>query len=110
MLDLLKQLPVGVALSLAATVTVAGDYFGKLWSIEQKPWIFCLAILLYASSGILYIPTLLKEGLIITSLIWTILTITGFLAVGVLIFHEQLTPVQWAGVAFGVLAIVLLSV
>jgi multidrug transporter EmrE-like cation transporter len=100
-IELLKGVPVFMSLTLAALATIAGDYAGKLWSVHQQPWVFMVAMVLYAMSGLFFLPTLLKEGLVVTSLIWTILTVIGFLIIGTLIFHEQLTTIQWAGVGLG---------
>ncbi len=102
-------MPVFLLLLLAVCMNIAGDYAGKFWSVHQKPWIFLIAFGLYALAGLLYLPSLLKEGLIVTSLIWTILTVVGFVLVGLLIFHEHLTTMQLLGVGLGVAAVVLLS-
>jgi len=62
-----------------------------------------------AFSGFFFIPTLLREGLVVTSVIWSILSIIGFLAVGILIFKETLTILQIVGVIFGILALIILK-
>jgi len=107
--QLIEKIPVVVLLLLSASSVVAGDYFAKLWSINPSRLLFGLAVLGYIGSAVFYIPTLLREGLVITSVVWTILSIVGFLVVGVLIFNEALTGWQIAGVTIGVIALIILS-
>jgi len=108
-LAIANKIPVFVLLVLAAAATIAGDYVGKLWSLNLKPWTFWFAFTLYALTALFYFPTLLREGLIVTSILWTVLATVGFLAVGVLIFHEHLTLLQWFGVGLGVVSVIILS-
>lgn len=109
LLSLLGKLPVFALLLLAAIATVAGDYFGKLWSVDLRHAYFWIGFVLYALAGLFYFPTLLRDGLITTSIVWTILATAGFLIIGLLIFKEQLTLLQWIGVGFGIVAIILIN-
>jgi len=59
-------------------------------------------------SAFFYIPSLLKEGLIVTSIFWDLLSVIGFLIIGLVIFKESLNPWQAVGAALGVIAIVVL--
>lgn len=101
--------PVGVLLALSAISVIFGDYFAKVFSTNQKPIFYILAIIGYLGSGFFYIPTLFKEGLVITSIIWSILSTAGFLVIGLLIFKEHLNLLQTAGVALGFASILLLT-
>ncbi len=107
--NIFSKFPVWVLLCLAAISVVAGDVLAKYWSTNLKSVFYFLALIAYAFSGFFYIPTLLREGLVITSVIWSILSIIGFLAVGILIFKETLTSLQIVGVIFGILALVILK-
>ncbi len=100
--------PVPVWLTLSATTVIIGDYLAKRWSIDRGATLFISAMAAYALSGPFYLPTLLKEGLVVTSLIWTIITTLGLLVVGMLIYHEHLTTSQSIGVILGIISMILL--
>ena len=109
-IEYLQKIPNALLLVLAAICVISGDYCAKAWSVNQKPMFLVLAFLGYFMSGFFYIPTLLRQGLVITSLIWSLLSIIGFLVIGLVIFKEQLSVVHSIGVFFGVIALLLLSV
>ena len=109
-MQVLGKLPIWLLLSVSALGIITGDYFAKFWSINQRTIFVVLAICGYAVSSFFYIPTLLKQGLVITSLIWSLLAIIGFMFVGLYLFHETLTPMQWVGVGVGIISLIILSV
>jgi len=110
MIYLLAKLPVWLLLILSAGGVIAGDYFAKYWSVNQKTSLVVLSVAGYAVSALFYIPTLLKEGLVVTSILWSLLSILGFMAIGLLVFRETLSPIQWVGVVFGIIALIIFSV
>lgn len=110
MIGLFAKVPVLLLLVLSATSVVVGDYFGKKWSIEQRSMWYAIAFLGYAGSSLFYLPTLLREGLVTTSIVWSLLSIIGFLFIGLVVFHEKLNGLQTIGVGFGVIALIILSV
>lgn len=110
LLSIANQVPVTVLLALSATSVIAGDFFGKYWSTNPRPYLFVITLLCYAGSGLLYTPVLLREGLVTSSLVWSLMSTLGFLVIGLAIFKETLTPTQMVAVALGVAALVLLEV
>lgn len=94
---------------LSSMAVIWGDYFAKYWSTNQKTIFYLLGILGYFLAGFFYIPSLLKEGLIITSVLWQVITTVGLLVIGVAIFHETLTALQWAGVGLGIASVTVLA-
>jgi multidrug transporter EmrE-like cation transporter len=109
-LALAAKIPVFILIIFAAASVIVGDYFAKLWSIEQRPILWVVAVIGYFFSGFFYIPTLLREGLVVTSLLWSVLSIVGFLAIGLIVFKEMLTGAQVVGVVFGIVSLVILAV
>ncbi len=105
-----QKLPLIVLILLSASSVVFGDYLAKSWSISQRNFLFVGAFVAYGLSSVFYIPTLLREGLIITSLLWVIISTLGFLLIGLILFREHLTMGQWVGVGFGIVALIILSV
>jgi multidrug transporter EmrE-like cation transporter len=108
-LSLMTKIPAAILLMLSATSVVSGDYFAKLWSVNRSGTILALALVAYACSGIFYTPTLVRNGLVVTSLIWSLVSTVGFLVIGFAIFKENLTLAQGIGVAFGVVSLVVLA-
>ena len=106
---LLSKFPVPLLLIMSAASVVAGDFFAKYWSLHTRSIFFVLAVIGYLGSSFFYIPTLLKEGLVVTSVIWSVLSIVGFLLVGLIVFKETLNPLQSVGVGLGVLSLIILS-
>ncbi len=102
------KFPVWVLLCLAAISVVTGDILAKYWSTNVKPVFYFAALIAYGFSGFFYVPTLLREGLVVTSIVWSILSIIGFLIVGIVIFKETLTPIQVVGVILGIAALIIL--
>ncbi len=110
MISVLTKLPVWLLLGLSAAGVITGDYFAKYWSVNQRLLFVVLAVAGYAVSSLFYIPTLLREGLIITSVIWVVLSTIGFLFIGLVLFHETLTAIQWLGAGLGIASLLILSV
>ena len=105
----LQKLPVVVLLVLSALSVTTGDFFAKYWSLHTKNVFYVFAIAGYIGSAIFYIPSLLKKGLVVTSILWSVLSIIGFLAVGLLIFKETLSLRETMGVIFGIISLIILS-
>lgn len=109
-ISLLGSVPVLVLIILASASVIMGDYTAKAWSVSHKPLLLVLAFLGYFLSGFFYIPTLLREGLIVTSVLWAVISTIGFLVIGFVIFKEQLSLMQIIAVIIGIISILLLSV
>jgi len=111
-LSLLGRVPV-VGLILVSSVSViVGDYAAKAWSLShsQREWYLFLAFAGYFFSGFFYIPTLLRDGLIVTSVLWVLLSTIGFLVIGIVIFKETLSLTQTIGVILGVISVLVLTI
>jgi multidrug transporter EmrE-like cation transporter len=108
-LNITSSIPVFALILLSATGVITGDYFAKSWSENHQSWRFALSLVGYLCSGIFYIPTLLRDQLVVTSIMWSFLSILGFLVIGIIIFHETFDHLQIAGIIFGVLSLLLFS-
>lgn len=105
----MNKIPVIILLIISAAGVITGDFFAKYWSLHQRAIFYVIAIIGYLCSSIFYIPTLLRQGLVVTSIIWSLISIIGFLFIGLVIFKETLTVMQAVGVGFGVLSLVILA-
>ena len=106
----LETIPIRYLLALSAITTVSGDYFGKLWSINHQTMTFVIAFILYATGGLFFIPTLAKESLVVSTIVWVLLAEVGNLAIGLLAFHEKIDVLQSFGLAFGFVAICIFAI
>jgi len=95
-------------MAASVSVVIFGDYVAKLWAIKQQPMLFVIASICYLLSGALYMPILLKGELAVTALIWCVLNIIGFTALGILVFKEEISTMQTFGIILGVSAVFLL--
>ena len=110
LLDIFSKVPVTVLLLISALFVIAGDFFAKYWSVHRGWLLFVIAFITYSLSGFFYIPTLLREGLVVTALMWTLLATIGFVLIGLLIFKESLTPLQIIGVITGIISLMILNI
>jgi multidrug transporter EmrE-like cation transporter len=106
----LGDIPVVGLILLASGSVIAGDYSAKAWSVNGHGLYLLFAFLGYFFSAFFYTPTLLREGLIVTSVLWVLLSTIGFLLIGLVIFKETLSSLQIVAVVLGIIAIVLLTV
>lgn len=104
-----SKFPVWILLVLSSASVITGDFFAKYWSTKEKTLFLVIALLGYLFSGVFYIPVLKREGLVISSMIWVLLSTIGFIVIGVVLFKETLTPMQIAGIAAGTVALILLN-
>ncbi len=96
-------------LLLAAAATIVGDLFAKYWSLNRKPIVLGFALAGYFLGSLFYIPSLLREGLVVTSIIWTLVATLGFILLGLILFKEQLSFWQGVGVVLGGLALLVFA-
>lgn len=108
-INFINTIPTALLLLLSAASVTVGDYFAKLWSVNHRPGYFLFAVLLGVISSLSFFPTLLREGLVVNAMLWTLLSLMGWLFVGLVIFHERLSPPQFIGIVFGVVSVVLIS-
>jgi multidrug transporter EmrE-like cation transporter len=106
---LARYIPLGILLALSSASVIVGDAFAKSWSVHQRGWMLAFAFAGYLGSALFYIPSLLKEGLIVTSVIWSLVSTIGFLVIGLLFFHETMSRWQAVAVVLGVLSLVVFA-
>ncbi|MEI6057924.1 MAG: hypothetical protein WCQ60_03055 [bacterium] len=109
-LSFANKIPVLGLIVLAALSVITGDYAAKAWSVHHKSSYFLLALAGYFFSGFFYIPTLMRDGLIVTSVTWVLLSTIGFLVIGLLIFKETLSVAQAIAVVLGIVSVIILTI
>jgi len=104
-----EKIPLALLFGISALFVGAGDYLAKRWSLEPGWGLLFATLGCYLSSSFFYLQTLLRKGLVVSSIIWSIASIVAFLFVGLVVFHETLSNVQLAGVITGIISVLLLS-
>ena len=100
-----------LAVALLAAVTVVGDYFIKLASLESHPinskW-FWEGCLIYASSAFGWVYVMRHIKLSTLGLMFSLSIVLLLTGLGVAVFGETLTRYEVVGIGLGVASIILL--
>lgn len=86
------------------------DIFLKKWSIENKNYLLIIGLLIYFVGTIFWAFSLKYELLSKAGPIFTILNLVMIVLVGVIMFKENLSFVNTAGVVLGIVSIILIEI
>lgn len=87
-----------------------GEYLSKKWALKPGYLLGTYAVLMYSIGSLLWLPALLQHNeIVVMGRIWLLMATAGSMLVGLIVFHEHLTPIQWTGVALSLSALALLS-
>lgn len=110
MANIFLAIPAIVWLLISVVFYAFGEYFSKAWAI--KPNIVTIIYLCIVSmiSLLVWLPALLHRNQIsIMGTIWLLLATVATVFVGVVIFHEKITPIEWAGIVMALAALAFLG-
>lgn len=109
-MNILLFVPAIVWLIISALFFSVGEYLSKTWGIHPSLKLAILVAFVYSIGSLFWLPALLhKNQLIIMGTIWTILATLSTIAIGLIIFHEKLSALQWVGVVLSFLALILIG-
>jgi len=84
--------------------------FSKKFALNPGWALFTLFIIVDLISAVAWLPAIYeKSQLSTTGVIWSIFSVAATVLIGILAFSEKLTLVKCAGLAFGLVSVVLLS-
>jgi multidrug transporter EmrE-like cation transporter len=98
-----------ILIIIATIFEIAGDILFKKWAIENRNIFLITGLIIYFAS-IFFLAFSLKFGMLSEAI--SILTILNFVVialVGVLIFKEDLSIINKAGIALGILSVILIE-
>lgn len=110
MVNIFLVIPAIVWLLISVVLYGFGEYFSKLWAM--KPNINTTLIIVGVSvlSLLAWLPALLHRNQIsIMGTIWLLLATMATVFVGVVLFHEKITPIEWAGIIMALMALAFLG-
>lgn len=103
-------MPAVVWLLMSGAFNALGELFSKLWA-NHPNWFYVVIIALaYAVSGIFWLPALLQQNkLSEMGMMWILIATISTVGLGVIVFKEQLSALQWVGISLAILSLWLLQ-
>lgn len=88
---------------------LTGGICGKLWVIYKNPIFIILAVLLFGTAGFVFSLSLRYEGIGMTNILWVASSSVFAVIIGYFFFQENLTPIQFGGIAIVIIGLTLLN-
>ena len=86
------------------------EYWSKLWALDSTLLLASGALLGYLINIVFWLPALKQhQGLAVLSMIYSLAYCLVSVAIGVVMFHEALTPRQEIGIVTALIAIALMA-
>jgi multidrug transporter EmrE-like cation transporter len=99
-----------ILLIIGPLLTVAADYFAKMWADNNRPIYAIVSLLSYAISGAIFIAFLtIGKKLVVYSALWTMVVYCVTTIIGLLFFKEKLNTMQTVAVVLGTLSVMLFT-
>lgn len=95
---------------IVSFLEVAGDILFKEWTIQNKSYLLLAGVLVYALATTFWAFSLKYQDLSKAVVVFGVLTILIGVLVGVFYYKESLTPLNIAGIGFGLASILLLEI
>jgi len=105
-----KVIPALGWLLMSAMFFSGGEYLSKLWGYKPGWGLTAAVVASYVAGVLLWLPALLhKNDLARMGTLWYLLTTPTTILLGVVVFKEKLTPMQWVGIGVAMVALWLLK-
>ena len=72
-------------------------------------WMFPLAALVYATQPLVFYKSLSSNSMTVMNLLWDVMSDVLVAIIGIFVFGETLSPLQWLGMVLAILGITLLG-
>jgi drug/metabolite transporter (DMT)-like permease len=72
-------------------------------------WMFPLASIVYASQPFIFYKSLSSDSMTVMNILWDVTSDVLVAIIGIFIFGESLSPLQWVGMVLALLGITLLG-
>jgi spermidine export protein MdtJ len=99
-----------VLIGLAVALEIVGDILFKKWSIENKNYLLIIGLTVYIVGTAFWALSLKYEYLSKAISVFTVLNLVVLSLVGILYFKEDISLINKAGIALGILSIILVEV
>ncbi len=110
MINIFLAIPAIVWLLISAGFYIFGEYFSKRWGMHPN-LITALAVAIFSFlSALFWLPALIhRNQLAIMGTIWLLLATIATVFVGVIVFQEKITPIEWVGIIMALVALAFLG-
>ncbi len=109
-MNILLIIPAIVWLCISVYFFGIGEYLSKIWGMKPSLHFALIYVLFSALSGLTWLPALLhKNQIAIMGTIWLLLATIATITVGVFVFHERITTIEWIGLILALISLALLG-
>jgi multidrug transporter EmrE-like cation transporter len=109
MIQFMKSIGVVWWYAIAMVFYFAGEVASKYWAIKQTPLIGLSAAAIYLCGTFCWLSIMAqKNQLALMSGIWQVLGTMTSMSIGLFLFHEHFTKLQWSGAALLIIGLILL--
>jgi len=109
-MQIFTVIPAWAWLLLSALCFAGGEYLSKRFALAPSALLAALTVGVYALGTLSWLPAIFqKNQLAITGTIWLLLGLVATVSIGLIVFGEHLSPLQWVGLVFAFISIALLS-
>lgn len=99
-----------ILIALAVTLEVIGDVLFKKWAIGSRGLYLGIGLLIYFIGTVFWAISLKYEYLSKAISVFTVLNLIIVSLVGIFMFKEDLSVINKAGIALGVLSVILIEI
>ena len=111
MISFLLAIPAIIWLVVSVILFGFGEYFSKSWALHPDFRHAFWALLTYTLGTFTWLPILLhKNHLSTMGTAWLALGVVATVGIGLFVFHEKVTFLQWLGIVLALIALGLLGV
>ena len=102
-------LPVFIG-TLMACIDILMMGLSKMISLKEVSINFIpVAMILYGIQPLLFLKGIRYDGMVITNLVWNLISNVVITIIGVLVFGESLKGIRWIGIGMGIVSLALLA-
>lgn len=107
--SMMHVVPSNLWLLLSALFFGCGEYLSKQWALAPSLRMGAAVVLVDAIGVLLWLPALYNRNLLsVVGVLWALLGAVITVSIGLFIFKESLTWVQWIGIVCAFVALALL--
>lgn len=107
----LAIIPAWMWLVFSALFFALGEYLSKKFAFSPSWLLTACIVASYAGGTLLWLPAIYdKKTLAITGVVWLLFGMVATVGIGTLLFKEELTLLQWLGIALAAGAVALLGI
>ena len=95
-------------LGMAMAVFLAAAGALRSYVAEPRGWLLAAALVLYSAGNLMMVRLMRESGMAVAVSVSAVLQLVLATLVAVALFGERPTPLQWTGIALGVVAVALI--